>query len=35
MKEKILYICDVCKTKYADKKECKKCETSHIKPKKM
>lgn len=35
MKEKTLYVCDFCKTQYANKEECKKCETSHIKPKKI
>ena len=31
MKEIKLYQCDVCRTKYADKNEAKKCEKYHVK----
>lgn len=34
MKETTLYICEICNTKYASKKEAKNCESAHIKPKK-
>lgn len=35
MKEIKLYKCDICETQYKSKEECKKCETSHIKPKEI
>lgn len=30
MREKILYICEVCHTEYADKDKAQRCEVSHI-----
>lgn len=33
MKEKKLYECEYCHTKYADKPMCKTCEENHVKPK--
>ena len=35
MKEKKLYICEKCKTAYANADECKKCEESHIPAKRV
>ena len=35
MKETTLYICEICKERYADRKEAEKCEAAHIKPKKL
>ena len=35
MKEQTLYICELCKTRYSDRKEAENCEKAHIKPKKL
>lgn len=35
MKETTLYICEICKEKYANKKKAENCEAAHIKPKKL
>lgn len=35
MKEKILYICEICKTQYSEKKDAERCEATHIKPKRL
>ena len=35
MKEITLYVCEICGTRYANKKEVENCEASHIKPKKL
>lgn len=35
MKELKLFMCDVCGTKYNDKRTCQRCESTHIKPKKV
>ena len=35
MKEEMLYICEICQTRYTNKKEAENCEAAHIKPKKM
>lgn len=35
MKETTLYVCEICKTRYANRQEAEKCEAAHIKPKKL
>lgn len=35
MKETTLYVCEICKARYANKKEAENCEAAHIKPKKL
>ena len=35
MKQKTLYICEICKTEYKEKKDAEQCEASHIKPKRI
>ncbi|MSS13664.1 hypothetical protein [Porcincola intestinalis] len=35
MKETTVYVCEICKTRYANRQEAEKCEAAHIKPKKL
>ena len=35
MREKMLFVCDFCGTKYTDKCKCEECEKGHKKPKKV
>ena len=35
MKETTLYVCEICKARYANRKEAENCEAAHIKPKKL
>ncbi len=35
MKETTLYICELCGTRYASRKEAENCEAAHIKPKRL
>lgn len=35
MKETTLYICEICKERYADRNEAESCEAAHIRPKKL
>ena len=35
MKETTLYVCEICGTRYANKKEAENCEAAHIKPKRF
>ena len=35
MKEITLYTCEICKERYADRKEAENCEAAHIMPKKL
>ena len=35
MKETVLYICEICKERYVERKEAEACESAHIKPKRL
>ena len=35
MREKKLYVCEICGTEYADKRKAEECETAHVKPKRL
>ena len=35
MKELKLFVCETCGTRYNDKRTCKECEDSHVKPKQI
>ena len=35
MTETIFYICEICKTRYANRQEAENCEAAHIKPKRL
>ena len=35
MKETTIYVCEICGTRYANRKEAENCEAAHIKPKRI